>query len=131
MAVLLTAHMSGVQLTISAAVVLFSIFVVKLIRHRLEWRSLRLPGPPHSMIFGHLAAMGEARELSMKEYGPNVHPDLAGHLLAQKYGNGVIAVDLWPITPPIIIVTDAAVADRVVRSENLPKATDVMFVDNP
>lgn len=117
----MTFHLSGFQLIIACAVVLFSIFIQKLVRHRLAWRRSGIPGPPHSFWWGHMVEMNKYEEATKKKIGPKAHVDATAAVLSQTFGEGCVALDFWPLADPFVIITDPQLADRIVRVENLPK----------
>lgn len=119
------------QLILTLVVVAATTFVIKLVQHRLAWRTLNLPGPPHSLLWGSLQHFGEARAEVARTYGPGVHIDYAADILAKKWGKGVVGLDTWPFALPMIIVTDGQLADSLLRVENMPKAIFMMFMDAP
>ena len=119
---MLTSSLTLPQLLLLTTLTLITTFVYRLIRHRLAWRKLNLPGPPtHSFIWGHLELMSTFRRLAQEKYGPLVHPEAIGSLLSQAYGNGICAIDLWPVSQPMILVTDPKLCDTIARIDNLPK----------
>lgn len=106
------------QTVISLCLVLISTFVIRLVRHRLSWRVQDLPGPPHSFLWGHF------REFIREQKALGLPPDAAmtdvRTVLTRKYGT-VVYLDLWPFTTPHCIVAKASVADKILRTDNLPK----------
>ena len=120
---MLTSSLTPSQLLLLTTLTLITTFIIRLIRHRLAWRKLNLPGPPtHSLAWGHLQYMGIFRRLAQEKYGPLVHPEAIGSLLSQAHGkNGLVALDLWPVSQPMIIVTDPTLCDKICRLDNLPK----------
>lgn len=101
-------------------------FIYKLYRHRKRWRKLGLPGPPHEFIFGHLRTFSEhASNFTGK------HLDYTAESIATSYGNGLVFLDLWPFALPVCIVSDPAIADQIVRVDNLPKCLGAMKVHFP
>ena len=101
-------------------------FIAKLYRHRRRWRALGLPGPPHDYIFGHMRAFGDhAAKFKGK------HLDYTAESVANAYGDGLVFLDLWPVSQPMCLISDPKIADQVVRVDNLPKCLQAMTVHFP
>lgn len=80
------------------------------------------PKPPHSFLFGHIPLFAEI----VKGIPPNCHPQYIYTTLARKYNlPGVFYVDLWPVGPAQIIVTDPAAAHDITTIRPLPKHGEV------
>jgi hypothetical protein len=58
------------------ATVIIAAFLAKIIHKTFKSRRAigKLPGPPHSLIFGHLLAMGKITEKLPKRVHPHVYP---------------------------------------------------------
>ena len=75
------------------------------------------------MLLGHLKYLDQYLNTGK-------HPDYGCDALAKLYGS-VCFLDPWPIQRPIVIVADAATADRIVRIDKLPKDLHAMRIDYP
>lgn len=116
------ASISAAQLVSSVLAILFTTFVLKLVRHRLAWRAQNLPGPPHSLIWGSLAALGKAQKAT------GLPSDAAFDYLAvpltREYGS-ICYLDLWPLAHPMCVIAKASTTDKILRIDNLPKFLDL------
>ena len=115
----------GPQFVTSILLGLLSVFVFKFYQHRQRWQSLGLPGPPHHWFWGHLRVMGELTREIDTTVGPGADIDYVSLKLAKQYGK-LVYLDLWPFKRPMCIVTDPVIADGLLRTDNLPKALEVM-----
>ncbi|BFZ64074.1 hypothetical protein YB2330_005212 [Saitoella coloradoensis] len=95
--------LSAIAVLILAQMVVFG---WKLRTDRAKFRGR--PGPPHSFIWGHLAAMGAIAK-------SDHHPDEVFQDFANKYGD-VYYLNLWPMAYNMMIITDPDVADNLARS---------------
>lgn len=78
----------------------------------------KLPGPPHSYVFGHLKVVGEV----MKELPPNIHLNVALMYISQKYQlKEAWYLDMWPAAPPFLVIASADLAQQVTVANVLPK----------
>lgn len=99
-------------------VALLGSFFFKLVKHRLAWRAQRLPGPPHSFLWGNLIEMNEsAKACNMP---PDASFDYAVSRIVKKYGS-VCYLDLWPFARPLCIISKSSTADKILRIDKLPK----------
>ncbi|OCL03213.1 cytochrome P450, partial [Glonium stellatum] len=107
---------SSLQLILYVCAVCLLYGIVKLVKHRRFYKDL--PKPPHSFLFGHLKLLGEIIPL----FPPNCHPQVWYTTLAQKYKlPGIFYLDLWPLGPAQLIITDPDLADQVTVLRSYPK----------
>ncbi|KAH7013996.1 cytochrome P450, partial [Macrophomina phaseolina] len=87
------------------------------------------PQPPgHEFIFGHAKLVGALAQ----KLPPRLHPQTYGLILQQKYGlSKAFYVDLWPFSPPWLIVTDPVLADQVSVKPSLPKFGQLKAILRP
>ncbi|KAF2795515.1 cytochrome P450 [Melanomma pulvis-pyrius CBS 109.77] len=100
-------------------------FMVTFIKTR---RTLnKLPGPPHSMVFGHLISMGKV----VSKLPNRVHPHVYPHYLTKEYDlPPVFYVDAYPIREPMMVVLDPEAAQEVCNS-GLLKHPDISTFIKP
>ncbi|KAM5341846.1 hypothetical protein ACJ41O_014877 [Fusarium nematophilum] len=85
-------------------------------RQRRFYRNL--PGPPHSWLFGHLKVLGEIASLMP----PNCHPQIYYTEIARRYSlSGIFYLDLWPIGPPSVVLSDPDLLDEITVRKPLPQ----------
>ncbi len=78
------------------------------------------PQPPHSFFWGHLKVMGEVASTMP----PNMHPQAYLTAIAQKYHlRGIFYIDLWPIAPSQVVLTDPELMNQVTVVKSLPMHT--------
>ncbi|EWC44990.1 hypothetical protein DRE_01049 [Drechslerella stenobrocha 248] len=97
-------------------------FITTLAAARRKYRiDPELPQPPHSWFLGHLLVMaGVAQRLPL-----DVHPHVMIPFITEKYGlkdKGICYLDLWPVGPPMMVVTDPNMAHQVTQAHVLDKA---------
>ncbi|PKS08642.1 hypothetical protein jhhlp_005031 [Lomentospora prolificans] len=80
---------------------LLGYFIVKLVAHRRFYNDK--PCPPHSLVWGHLKLFGENLELFPKR--PYLQAALT-HIKQKHNLPDVWYLDLWPVGPKFVIVTD-------------------------
>lgn len=104
------------SLLLGAAALALATWLAKALKGFIYYRRsfAALPGPPSSLLFGHLEVMGKV--LSGKRA-----PDIGARLLARQYG-GIVFLDPWPFRNPMCIITDHSLAERILRVDDLPKA---------
>ena len=88
---LLLSESSNLQIVLAVLLAGLTIFAWKLVRHRLQWRSMRYPGPPHDFLFGHLLVLRKYRKRFNKPGQVNGYTALE---LTREYGT-VIWIDLY------------------------------------
>ncbi|OJJ40146.1 hypothetical protein ASPWEDRAFT_33466 [Aspergillus wentii DTO 134E9] len=104
-----------------AAAALLVYCLVRLRQQRNMFKGL--PGPPHHAIWGHFLIM---RDIA-GSLPADATPQLFAHLMRKRYGLGdFFYLDLWPLAPPQLVVTQPDIANQVVQKMNLPKETAVM-----
>ncbi|KAF2730215.1 cytochrome P450 [Polyplosphaeria fusca] len=100
----------------SAVVATFVYGVMRFVQHRRWYKDL--PKPPHSFFWGHLKLMGETLAL----YPGSVHFQYTITTMAQKYKlPRLFYLDLWPVGPIQLIVTDPDLALHMTVANNYPK----------
>jgi cytochrome P450 len=68
------------------------------------------PKPPHDFLWGHLKVMGEIAST----FPPNTHPQAYYTAIARKYNlKGIFYIDLWPIAPSSVVLSDPELLDQV------------------
>lgn len=98
----------------AAAAAAYSIFA--LVRRRRYFNDL--PKPPHDSFWGHLKLFGEI----MASLPAGIHYQIAITTIAQKYNlPGLWYLDLWPLAPSQLIITDPDLGLQVTLFENHPK----------
>ncbi|KAI9162738.1 Cytochrome P450 monooxygenase ptmG [Paramyrothecium foliicola] len=97
---------SRALLTLLAAV--FASFLYRLYYARTRFHGL--PQPPHSFLWGHLKVMGEVAS----QVPSNCHPLVYITEIARRYDlKGIWYLDLWPIGPAQVILTEPELMDQV------------------
>ncbi|EXM02713.1 hypothetical protein FOIG_06853 [Fusarium odoratissimum NRRL 54006] len=72
------------------------------------------PGPPHSRLFGHIKVFGQVAA----SIPPNTHPQLLYTEIVHLYNlEEIFYLDLWPIGPDMVVITDP----RLMGNSSLPK----------
>lgn len=117
--------LSGGQLALTVIVLILSSLVVKLVQHRLAWRALKLPGPPHSLLWGYALVLDGYRQRIRKTMAPDAHHEYFALELVKDYGT-MVYLDTWPFSRSLCIVTDPVIVDKIVRQDALPKAYSEM-----
>ncbi|KAM0207741.1 hypothetical protein ACHAPA_011177, partial [Fusarium lateritium] len=75
------------------------------------------PGPPHSWFFGHLKVIREIAALMP----PNCHPQLFYTEITHRYNiQGIFYLDLWPIGPGTVVITDPKLIELAPVPRPLP-----------
>ncbi|CZT12470.1 uncharacterized protein RCO7_07697 [Rhynchosporium graminicola] len=88
-------------------------FVYKFIKHRRLYS--KLPTPPHSMLWGNLKTMTEAK----KRYPADAHPQIMFTEMAfENKLKGLFYVDLYPFAEPMLFMTDPAVSLQTQTTTN-------------
>ncbi|KAF2442413.1 cytochrome P450 3A30 [Karstenula rhodostoma CBS 690.94] len=96
---------SWLTLTLSGLIASLAYFFVKLYMHRRFYRDV--PTPPHSFLWGHLKLFGEPMSLLPS----GAHYQQVITTISQKYDMpGAWYLDLWPVGPSQLIVTDPDLA---------------------
>lgn len=110
---------------VSVAVAGFAYFAIKFTQHRRFYKDL--PKPPYSFFWGHLKLMGEMIAL----FPSSPHLQLITTTLSQKYNlPSIWYLDLWPLGPQLIVVTDPDLAMYMTAIKNHPKhSLEAIFVD--
>jgi hypothetical protein len=76
----------------------------------LHWLNHKQPGPPHSFVWGHLKAMGEASRI----FPPNTHPQNLITYLTRKYSlPEIFYLDLWPLAPSQMVIASGEAAAQI------------------
>ncbi|KAM0551330.1 hypothetical protein ACHAPJ_008436 [Fusarium lateritium] len=84
-------------------------------RQRRFYRNL--PGPPHSWLFGHIKVISEIAALMP----PNCHPQLYYTEITRRHNiDGIFYLDLWPIGPGTVIITDPKLIEQAPLPRPLP-----------
>ncbi|KAL7782117.1 cytochrome P450 [Trichoderma ceciliae] len=113
-----------VMLALSIATALVLQFAFRLYRQRCYFKNL--PCPPHSFLWGHLKLMGDISAI----FPPHCHPQAYYTQIARKYGlKGIFYLDLWPIAPSQIVLSDPELLDMAAITKALPQhqlAEDVL-----
>ncbi|PSN73464.1 cytochrome P450 3A30 [Corynespora cassiicola Philippines] len=92
------------------------LFLARFLNHRRIYK--KLPGPPHNFFWGHLKIYGETMAL----FPPRSHFQAVITTLAHKYHlPGLFYMDLWPLGPEQLIITDPRLATQYVTNRKLPK----------
>ncbi|KAF2228137.1 cytochrome P450 [Elsinoe ampelina] len=87
----------------------------RFVKQRRSFNSL--PGPPHSLLWGHLKVMGEAAAV----FPPGTHPQFYLTWITRKYNlKGIFYLDLWPVADAQVIVLDPDLMNRVDINLSLP-----------
>ncbi|ORY05690.1 cytochrome P450 [Clohesyomyces aquaticus] len=107
---------SWVAMISTAAMAALAYFLAKLVQHRRSFKGL--PMPPHDFLWGHLKLMGEIVAL----FPNNAHYQVYITTISRKYDlPGLWYLDLWPMGPKQIIITDPDLAHHTTSIENHPK----------
>ncbi|WZH46618.1 cytochrome P450 [Fusarium acuminatum] len=112
-----TLTLQGLSLpfVILSVLILGSILLYSGYRTRRFYRNL--PGPPHSWLFGHLKVMHEIAALMP----PNCHPQLYYTEITHRYNiQGIFYLDLWPIGPGTVVITDPKLIELAPTPKPLP-----------
>ncbi|KAF2467469.1 cytochrome P450 3A30 [Lindgomyces ingoldianus] len=100
----------------SAAAAAFAYLVIKFIQHRRFYKDL--PKPPYDFIWGHLKLMGEITSL----FPSNCHVQVYITTISRKYKlPGLWYLDLWPLGPTFLVITDPDLALYITVQKNHPK----------
>jgi cytochrome P450 len=84
--------------------------------------------PPHDPVWGHLKLLGEMAAL----FPPGVHHQNLITTLKYKYNlPGIFYLDLWPLGPSQVVVTDPDVALHMTAVRNHPKHADEAYYIDP
>ncbi|KAF2429661.1 cytochrome P450 [Tothia fuscella] len=74
------------------------------------------PGPPHSLLWGHLKVMGDAAATMP----PNTHPQAYMTSIAQKYDlEGIFYLDLYPASVSMVVLTEPTLMDHIAITKPL------------
>ncbi|KAJ4296315.1 hypothetical protein N0V90_006360 [Kalmusia sp. IMI 367209] len=110
----------------SGLISLLAYFFIKLYLHRRFYKDL--PKPPHDFLWGHLKLLGETLALFPK----NTHYQAAITTISQKYDlPGAWYLDLWPLGPCQVIVTDPDLAHQFTVLRNHPKHAAAVSAMDP
>ncbi|KAG8666832.1 hypothetical protein FPOAC1_011653 [Fusarium poae] len=97
----------GLVLAIISSVSLFALILYRGYRARRFYRDL--PGPPHSWLWGHISIFRDITRLMP----PNSMPQLHYTEIAHRYNlHGIFYLDLWPIGPGLVIITDPKLIEQ-------------------
>ncbi|KAL6923928.1 hypothetical protein ACHAP8_007250 [Fusarium lateritium] len=97
----------GLVLATISSVFLLVVVLYRGYRARLFYRDL--PGPPHSWLWGHISIFKDITT-SMP---PNSMPQLYYTEIAHRYNlQGIFYLDLWPIGPGLVIITDPKLIEQ-------------------
>ncbi|KAK5997926.1 Cytochrome P450 monooxygenase acrF-like protein [Cladobotryum mycophilum] len=92
--------------------------IYRLYRVRTFYRNK--PGPPHSFLWGHLKVIGEIAA----KMPPNMHPQALYTEIARVYDlEDIFYLDLWPVGPPSVVLSNPELSDQVSVAERLPQHT--------
>ncbi|KAJ5604924.1 cytochrome P450 [Penicillium lagena] len=106
----------GLTLASAATFAVVAQFAIRLYKQRCFFRGL--PGPPHSWLWGHLQIMGEISSM----FPPNSHPQAYFTEISRKYSlEGIFYLDMWPVAPSMIVVSDPELLDQVTVVKPLPQ----------
>jgi cytochrome P450 len=76
---------------------------------------------PHSFLFGHLITIGK----HMAKYPSNLHGQCLPNVLQQFFpdicARGLVYLDIWPISPPMLAVFHPDIMSQFTVAESLPK----------
>ncbi|KAF2662799.1 cytochrome P450 3A30 [Lophiostoma macrostomum CBS 122681] len=113
-------------LVLSGMVATVFYWASKLIRHRRSFKGL--PMPPHDFLWGHLKLLGELTAM----FPLSVHHQNLVTTMKHKYKlPGVFYLDLWPLGPSQVVVTDPDVALHMTAVKNHPKHPDEAYYIDP
>ncbi|EWZ47093.1 hypothetical protein FOWG_13958 [Fusarium oxysporum f. sp. lycopersici MN25] len=90
-------RMPGPILVTALAACLIIVILYRGYSHRRFYRDL--PGPPHSWLFGHIKVFGQSTYTTLKE---------------------IFYLDLWPIGPGMVVITDPKLMGNSSRPKPLP-----------
>lgn len=120
---------SLIRLSFLVLVIGFGYFVARLVQVRLKFRRLKAQGVPlmpHSFLTGHLHIIAKlTRGLPI-----DLHPNYISQLIYQNWRTlfpdrascpGALYVDMWPIAPPLLFITDAHLANQFIVEPSLPR----------
>ncbi|KAI9743461.1 MAG: hypothetical protein M1818_002773 [Claussenomyces sp. TS43310] len=114
------------------ALAAITVFLVKLLRHRRRMLTLRkqgLPMPPYNAIFGHLLFMANiARKLPSDSHGHYLPTEIRRALPELP---PIFYLDIWPMGPPLLVITSASGAYQIAQENSLPKHDDVLSFLQP
>ncbi|KAF5666480.1 cytochrome P450 monooxygenase [Fusarium circinatum] len=97
------------------AACLIIVVLYRAYNHRRFYRDL--PGPPHSWLFGHIKVFSQVTALMP----PNTHPQLFYTEMVRLYNlKEIFYLDLWPISPGIVVITDPKLLDNSSLPKPLP-----------
>ncbi|KAF5722993.1 cytochrome P450 monooxygenase [Fusarium mundagurra] len=83
--------------------------------HRRFYRDL--PGPPHSWLFGHIKVFSQVAALMPS----NTHPQLLYTEMVHVYNlEEIFYLDLWPVGPGMVVITDPKLLDNSSLPKPLP-----------
>ncbi|KAI6758815.1 hypothetical protein HG530_011055 [Fusarium avenaceum] len=111
----LTLQRLSLPLVVASVLILGSVLLYHGYRTRSFYRNL--PGPPHSWLFGHLKVMREIAALMPF----NCHPQLYYTEITHRYNiQGIFYLDLWPIGPGTVVITDPKLIELAPVPKPLP-----------
>ncbi|KAH7127134.1 putative P450 monooxygenase [Dendryphion nanum] len=104
----------------ATAIALVTVIVGRFLYNFAYWRlrMRNLPGPPHSLLFGHIIPIGK---LSMK-LPQRAHPHYQPLYLTQEYNlPSIFYMDLYPLDHPVMVVMDPEAATEIAEKVQLNK----------
>ncbi|EME42887.1 hypothetical protein DOTSEDRAFT_153057 [Dothistroma septosporum NZE10] len=109
------------QLLLASAVIAAVVYIGRWLAkgYAVRKKAHNMPGPPHSMIWGHLKVMGEVAAANPRRVHPHVYPDQ----VRKKYNLGsYFVLDTWPFGyDPMIAVMDPDVCQQLSVENNTLK----------
>ncbi|KAF4434963.1 cytochrome P450 [Fusarium acutatum] len=107
--------MRGPVLATTLAACLIIVILYRGYNHRRFYRDL--PGPPHSWLFGHIKVFSQVAALMP----PNTHPQVIYTEMVHSYSlKEIFYLDLWPIGPGVVVITDPKLMDNSSLPKPLP-----------
>ncbi|KAF2467190.1 cytochrome P450 [Lindgomyces ingoldianus] len=114
----------------TAAAVLITLYLARFFLRvaKVRRQFAKLPGPPHSPIFGHLISIGKC----VSKLPNRVHPHVFPHYLTKDYDlPPVFFMDAYPIRDPMMVIIDPDVAEEVAAKSGLLKAPNIKYFLKP
>ncbi|KAL5414553.1 hypothetical protein PMIN04_008957 [Paraphaeosphaeria minitans] len=119
--------MASTAFSILALVVaLVGYFLLELRKNRMKIRRLQQAGidmpAEHSFVWGHLPQIGEAQ----KAFPATANKDYGVAALTKPFTNGIVLIDTWPFSLPLLIISTPTAANALQKSSpSLLKPDDV------
>ncbi|KAF2133061.1 cytochrome P450 3A30 [Dothidotthia symphoricarpi CBS 119687] len=118
--------LSWTSLVVSGVVAGLAYFVVKFVNHRRSYKGL--PMPPHDFFWGHLKLVGELSRALPKD----THFQYITTTIGRDYDMpSVFYLDLWPLGPSCMIITDPDLALQVTGNHDHEKHDEEKSVIDP